>query len=179
MANICNYNMIVVSPKKENLERLIKIMKYKDEEYFIYRCFYVSSENEISFDKENDVYYMKLNGDVAWSVEKWFECDEDKEEKVIIGRNENNETIYGNAHYITLDILCKKLDLGIEVYAEESGCCFQEHFRINHYGECTFNESAEWILHWVDDNGNDLEEPYEEGGLDNYNEFSTLKEIYG
>jgi hypothetical protein len=168
--------MVVVSPNKENLERLIKIINYKDDEYFIYRCFSVS-ENEII--KENNLYTVNLCGSVAWSVSRWFEWKENKNEKVIIGRDENNNNIYGNAHYITLDILCERLNLGIEIFAEESGCCFQEHYTINHNGECICNESAEWIEHWVDEDGNDLDEPYEEGGLYDYNVFSTPEEIYG
>lgn len=180
MANNCWYNMVAVAPKKETLERLIRIMNYEDNEYFIYRCFSVSQNNEIIFDKKNNLYSVNLQGDVAWSCDMWFDGKENKDELIIIGRekDDHSKLIYGTAHYITLDLLCQKLDFGLEVFAEESGCEFQEHHTVNHNGE-HYDESADWREEWCDEDGNELDEPISIGGLENYLNFDTCEMIYG
>jgi hypothetical protein len=38
MPNWCSYTMKAVSKSKEALDRLISIMEYIDNEYYIYRC---------------------------------------------------------------------------------------------------------------------------------------------
>lgn len=179
MANCCMYDMVAVAPKKETLERLIKIMNYKDEEYFIYRCRSVS-EDEITFDENSNLYYVGIQGEVAWGCDKWFDTIENKEDLIHLGyeNNDYSKPILGTAHYITLDLLCSKLDFGIEVFGEESGCCFQQYFACNHKGE-HHHDSAHWVEHWCDDDGNELDEPYEEGGLDYYGDFNDFEEIYG
>jgi hypothetical protein len=167
MANDCWYSMVAVAPKKETLERFIKIMNYEDEEYFIYRC-RSSSPNEIVFDEKSNLYYVGIQGDVAWSCERWFETVENKNELIA----------NGTAHYITLDLLCQKLNFGLEVFAEESGCCFQEHHTVYHSGE-HYGESEEWHEEWCDEDGNELDEPISVGGFDYYLQFNNYEEIYG
>jgi hypothetical protein len=167
MANDCWYSMVAVAPKKETLERFIKIMNYEDEEYFTYRhC--VDLSDEITFDENSNLYYVGIQGNVAWSCESWFDTIE----------NHNQIIKDGTAHYITLDLLCPKLDFGIEVFGEESGCGFQEHHTINHNGE-HFGEDTEWREEWIDEDGNELDEPIVIGGLENYLDFSSYDEIYG
>lgn len=178
MANDCFYSMIAVSKDKSALERLIKIMEYKDDEYFIYRCFSVSNGENI--EKENDYYYVDITGEVAWSCTHWFETKEDKDCLIALGWDkETGKEINGTAHYISLDLLCKKLGIGVEVFSQESGCCFQEHYLVNHDGTFVFNESTNWELNWCDENGDELDEPIEIGGFDYYEEFSSVEEIYG
>ena len=167
MANSCFYNAVAVAPKKETLERLIKIMNYEDEEYFIYRCFN-AIKDEITFDEKSNLYYVGINGEVAWSCERWFETVEDKKDLM---KN-------GTAHYITLDLLCQKLDFGLEIFAEECGCEFQEHHTVDHNGE-HYGESVEWHEEWCDKDGNELDEPISTGGFDYYLQFNTYEEIYG
>ena len=173
MANCCLYEMCAVSKDENALKKLLDIMQYKDNDYYIYRCW--SAEGEIY--KDGDYYIVNLTGDVAWSCSNWFGSVEDKNDLII--KNENGNEVRGTAHYITLDLLAKKLGIGIEVYAEESGCCFQEHYLVNHLGEFIFNETEEWQEIWCDDDGNELDEPKEIGGFDYYGEFSSFDEIYG
>ena len=164
MANYCVYSMVAVSKDKSALERLIKIMRYEDEEYYIYRCFSAVG-NKI---EENDgLYSVLIDGDVAWSCSKWFESTEDF-----------NDISKTNAHYISLDLLCEKLGIGIELFSEESGNCFQEHYLVKHDGEIVFNESVEWTREWYDENDNLLDEPIERGGFEYYLNFSGIEEIY-
>lgn len=182
MANNCFYQMKVVADKKENIERLLTILNYKDNEYFIYRVF--SADNFDVIVEENGLFYAVIEGDVAWSCAKWFETEEDEKTLICLGyeKDENgmelfDKPIYGTAHYITLDLLCKKLNIGIELYSEECGCEFQEHYVVNHNGEIVVNKCVEWRTIYEDENGNELNEPYEEGGFGDW-EFALTNEIF-
>ena len=177
MANNCFYKMVAVAPKRETLERLINIMNYKDDEYFIYRCFSADAEDIVV---EDGLYSVDIQGDVAWSTTSWFDQTEDADRLVVVGYEGDDFTkpIYGTAHFITLDLLCERLDFGVEIYAEESGCCFQSYDACTHTGEYR-HDIAEWIEHITDESGNWLDEPYTEGGLSYYGEFNTPSVIYG
>ena len=182
MPNYCSYTMCAVSKDKKKLERLLKIMNYKDNVYYIYRCFGADSETDITttdnYTGNEPLYKVKIFGDVAWSCYKWFETEENKQDKVVL-RYDGANIIYGNAHYITLDILCKKLGIGIELFSEEPGCCFQEHYHVNHKGEILTSDCVEWHEIWCDNDGNELDEPYTEGGFEYYCDFMNASEIYG
>ena len=175
MANNCFYQMKAVAKNKEALERLVQIMKYKDSEYFIYRCF----EAESNIYKDGDFYVADISGDVARSCSKWFETQEKPEELVVLKMDDNWNPIHGTAHYISLDLLCKKLGIGIELFSEESGCQFQEHYSVNANGEFLVNECTYWTQEWYDENDNLLDEPIESGGFEYYGCFNYPKEIYG
>ena len=66
----------------------------------------------------------------------------------------------------------------MEVFAEESGCCFQEHHTVDHNGD-HYGESEEWHEEWFDEDGNELDEPISVGGFDYYLQFNSYEEIYG
>lgn len=175
MANNCFYTMKAVAKDKSALERLISIMTYKDPEYFIYRCFDANAE----ISQDGDYYVADITGDVAWSCTRWFESEEKPEELIILKYEDGMKPIYGTAHYITLDVLCKKLGIGIELYSEESGCCFQEHYIVNHNGELIINESVDWTEDWWDEeNDCEREEPLITGGFSYYCEFDDNDSIY-
>jgi hypothetical protein len=176
MANDCYYDMCAVAPKRETLERLIEIMNYNDDEYYIYRVFQ-ANPGEIEF--EDDLYTVRIQGYVAWSCNSWFETRESIEQKVCLGWDKyTHKEIYGNAHYITLDLLCERLDFGVEVYSEESGIGFQAYNACNHKGELQY-DVADWSEQLIDDEGNWLDEPIVCGGLPYYDEFNSIDEIYG
>ena len=176
MANNCFYTMKATSKDENALKRLISIMKYKDPEYFIYRCFSVSGD----ISKEGDYYVANLTGDVAWSCSKWFETEEKPEDLIVLKYDENMKEIYGTAHYISLDILCKKLEIGLELYSEESGCCFQEHYLVDANGNILIEDCVEWTEDWWDEeNDCERDEPVYTGGFDDYCCFAHAKEIFG
>ena len=175
MANNCFYQIKAVAKNKEALERLVQIMKYKDNEYFIYRCF----EAEANIYKDGDFYVADISGDVAWSCSKWFATQENKDELIVLEYDDNFNPTYGTAHYISLDLLCKKFGIGIELFSEESGCEFQEHYLVNSNGDFEFSECEHWEQNWYDENGNFLDEPIESGGFEYYGCFNYPKEIYG
>ena len=78
MANNCYYALKAVANNEEALKRLVRIMKYEDEEFFIYRCFQ-AIEGEIK-KEDNGLFSIEIEGDVAWSCAKWFDHEEDKNE---------------------------------------------------------------------------------------------------
>lgn len=184
MANDCAYTLKAVSKDEKSLRRLADIMQYKDNEYFIYRVF--SADCYADVYKEGDFFAMNICGDVAWSMSSWFVTEENFNihpvkdyERDANGKKDLFKRIYGTAHYITLDLLCKKLDIGIEAYSAECGYGFQQHCLINHKGEEIYNETVDWSEEWEDEDGNVLDEPIITGGFDDYEEFITAAEIYG
>ena len=175
MANNCFYQMRAVAKNKEALERLVQIMQHKDSEYFIYRCF----EAEANIYKDGDFYVADISGDMAWSCSKWFETQENKNELIVLDYDFKDSTVYGTAHYISIDLLCKILGIGVELFSEESGCQFQEHYLVNANGDFIFSEVTDWTQEWYDENWELLAEPIETGGFEYYGDFSFPNEIYG
>ena len=180
MPNFCSYDLKAVSKNKESLERLLNIMKYKDPEYYIYRCFQAFGDGGVV--EEGDYYTLMIFGDVAWRCHDWFEHEEDVSR--VLRKDDKFGFAYGDnwpgpAHYITLDMLCERLDIGIECWGQELGGCFQEHYLVNHKGEVVCRDCREYTEIWEDENGEDLEEPEKIGGFEEYCEFSFPEEIYG
>lgn len=166
MPNWCSYTMKAVSKDKKALDRLISIMSYNDKEYYIYRCSSVHVADEYTV---GDYFVVMLDGDVAWSCSRWFDSCE------II--NETNGA--SEAHYISIDLLCARLGIGVEVFSEEPGMQFQEHYLCHATGEIVDNECVPWTSSWFDDDGNDVDEPIESGGFDYYCDFDSPLRIYG
>lgn len=164
MPNWCSYSMKAVSKSKDALDRLIRIMSYEDKEYYIYRCASATMTDEYPY---GDYFAMYIEGEVAWSCGAWF----DRIERF-------DDTIESGGHYVTLDILCERLGIAVELFGEESGMEFQEHYLCNPNGDVLWDEHVEWHQTWFDDDGNDLPEPIESGGFDYYGEFGTASEIY-
>lgn len=180
MANNCEYAMQLVSKDKNVLKKMYDILNYKDNDYFIYRVFdvYINAQTvDEAIEKYDTLFTLEVFGDVAWDISQWFSTKEMIEEKIINGYDNNNEPIYGSAHYITLDLLCKKLGVGVEVWAQEPGCCFEGYATSNMRGE-TYVEHKDWTVRYEDENGKELNPPEEEGGFENFGEFSFPDEIY-
>lgn len=140
MPNICLYSMCVKG-KKENIEEFIKVIKadydYGTMEFthdrHLFRVF-SADDNEIE-QVDDDVYEVIINGDCAWSVsscmfESYYYSD--------LKQRFPNEF-----RGTTLPIESERLNLDIEVYSEECGCCFQEHYVIIH-GDINVYDSVDW-----------------------------------
>ena len=123
MANDCYFDMMVVSPNRESVERMYKIMKYEDPEYYIYRVRDVSESSDIEYDDISGLYYQTLCGDVAWSASRWVTDEPNPEDKAENG-----------AGYTVLPELAKVLDISFEVFTEECGMCFSEYLHITPEG---------------------------------------------
>jgi hypothetical protein len=156
--------MKAVSKSKEALDLLIRIMSYEDKDYYIYRCAVIEVSDEF---QENEYFVAMLYGDVAWSCDSWF----DRIERI-------DETIESGGNYVTLDILCERLGIAVEVFGAESGMEFQEHYLCNPKGDVLWNECVGWHQDWFDEDGDGLLEPIESGGFDYYCDFDTASAIY-
>ena len=130
MANNCDYELKAVSKDKSSLERLVKIMKYEDDEFYINRCFN-ACPSDIK-EEEGGYFSISIFGDCAWSCGLWFSVDGDNpSNKIVTGRDSEGRDIYGTAHYSAFPHICKVLGISLELYSQEPGCQFQEHGIVN------------------------------------------------
>ena len=147
MPNYCNYSMCVVG-KKENIEEFIKVIQadynYGAMEFsydrHMFRVFEaVCDEIEERFDGR---YQVIINGYCAWSVASCM---------LEHGYYREFKKDYGsNFRGTTLPIESERLNLDIEVFSEESGMCFQEHYIISN-GDIECEECIEWEEVWIEE----------------------------
>ena len=157
MPNYCNYSMCVVG-SKENIEEFIRVIKadynYQTMEFdfdrHMFRVFEAECDDiEERFDGR---FQTVINGYCAWSVASCM---------LAHGYYSDCEARYGdNFRGTTLDMESGRLHLDIEVYSEEGGVCFQEHYVIID-GGIVCDECVDWYEYWVD--GYDSKEEAEEG----------------
>lgn len=148
MPNYCNYSMCVVGKQRKNVEEFIKIMNadynYGTMEFnsdrHMFRVFEATCDE---IEKRDDgKFQVIINGYCAWSVSSCMLRD---------GYYGNFKRDYpDNFRGTTLDIESKKLKLDIEVYSDECGMCFQEHYIITN-GEIVCDECVDWSEIWVED----------------------------
>lgn len=133
MPNLCDYDMRVEG-KKDDIEKLHRIMKFKDEVH-MYRIF---SADVYDLEKKNeDIYVASICGDCAWSV---YVCMLEGPFCYYQGEQEGTSLLQ----------LSKALNLKIEVYSSESGFGFQEHYYIER-GELKVNEEKDYGEFWFDE----------------------------
>ena len=123
MANNAFYHMKVVGDSK-NVEEFIRAMKWQGE-YTVQGVGRVF--NADVYEKEDD--YAIIGGDCAWSV-------------ISAMRNEGNPN--------NIEKLSARLNLAIEVYCEECGFEFQEHFLVKN-GNVMIDECVDWEEYAVED----------------------------
>lgn len=166
MANNCDYVLQVTALNKEAIERFYKIMKYEDNEYFLYRVFAANPSCDDGWvEKADDFYTAEFWGDVAWSPSPWVNDEPNP-----------NEYIKTGAHYSNLQEICKALNIAVEVWAKECGNCFQEHITVNNHGELIDHETVEWEDEWGDEETGEWHE--ETGGFDEYGDFYLPTEVF-
>ncbi len=136
MPNWCKYEICVVSKDKASIERFGRILHYEDNEYYLYRVLEANTDEAII--EENGYYYQTILGHVAWSAGNWFRPDDERKP------SENG------AVFITLTELTKKLSIAVEIFSEESGCCFAEHIACND-GIITINEYTPYTSLYAED----------------------------
>lgn len=147
MPNYCNYELLAKG-SKENLLKLKEVFqsnynyKKQDDGAFIendcnwkhlFRVFEAESiENDL------DEGEINIYGYCAWSV---YCCMCEGEYTYY------SDTIdeYGDAFKgTTLQELSRELNLDIEIFSDESGCGFMEHYAYRK-GECIHNECVDWV----------------------------------
>lgn len=147
MPNYCNYSMCVVGTK-ENVEEFAKIMNadynYGTMEFSYDRhMFRVFEANYDEIEEMGDgTFQVVIDGYCAWSVSSCM---------LEHGYYKDCKERYGNNFRgTTLLIESKRLGVDIEVYSEESGMCFQEHYIISD-GKLVRNECVDWCEYWIED----------------------------
>lgn len=163
MSNPCFYTMHAVSKNEETLKRLLNIMNEQDNEYFIFRCDQANLERNW---KEKDLFIYDIRGSVAWTCSYWIGNVEKKDA---------DHTLPNGAHYVTLDILAKRLDFGFEIYAEEDSNQFEQHIHCTHKGK-----TEETTLDYEEDWDDVRDESKKVGGFGyDFCNFLNGKKIYG
>ena len=176
MPNYCNYSMCVKGTK-ENVEEFIKVIqadyKYDTMEFSYDRHLFRVFEAEYDEIEEvcDDVYQAVINGYCAWSVNS---CMLDQHFSSYY--NGLKERYPNDFRGTTLQIESEKLNLDIEVYSEECGMCFQEHYIILK-GNIVCDECVDWQEYCISDY-NTKEEAEEEYGIEITDEEWNCGEDY-
>lgn len=171
MSNDCSGTLRIVARKKEVLSRVREIGNYRDKEYFLSRC---KSFIPIEPIAESDGYYIQdFSVCGAWNCSRFFTENEDESQ-----RNTNG------AHLSNLQALAYRLGFGAELFAEEIGFGFCEHYAANHYGVMTAEEVADYTMHFPRGKDGlpdyDADCQYDYGDLnDGYGEYMPAQKIYG
>ncbi len=141
MANTCEWEMKVVGKTKESLRRIVDILLYRDPEFCLYRCRqndFHDWEKEFApeKDEESGLWYVDLEGEVAWTCAGWFE----RRESCFYGEKVEG----GSGTFSIFQDICKALNIGVELYAADIDDYRQEHHAVNHLGELVVEEYAEF-----------------------------------
>lgn len=130
MANICSFSMRVRGTH-ENIESFYKALN-QEGTIWMGR----GAEADIEYEDED---IASIDGWCKWSVYSALIANaismREKPELWLIDSDKNRE-------YITLEEACKKWNIDMEVYSEEYGCCFQEHYLIEK-GDVIINDCVE------------------------------------
>lgn len=125
MANFCEMDLHVASKNEEAVKAIKDAFTFNEDEGICAGRIYDSFIYEEGFNKETGEYYAYIMADIAWSVKSAI-----LDKKVLQG-------------------LIEKYKLDLEIYSEEPGCGFMEHFRWE-CGEQVENEVADFALIHLD-----------------------------
>lgn len=148
MPNYCNYEMHIKGRKEACKEFRKMMVDYNLPKHF-WRVFEADIVEESGSEEE---YVMHIAGYCAWSV---YSC-------MFEGKHTYAEDFGGTS----LQKESERLQLEIEVYSEEPGLQFMEHYYFNN-GEELINEEIKWECHYYDeDEYESFDEWLEDVGLD-------------
>ena len=157
MPNYCYYEMHVKG-KRENIEEFVKVMIDYERPQHFWRVF---SADTVYGDPDPDgITVASIAGDCAWSV---YSC-------MCIGPC----TYAGDAdkeHQTSLQKESERLHLEIEVYSDEPGMAFQEHYHYN-YGKELDHDCIDCVHYWFEEIDGESEE-------DRQKRFEEFKSEYG
>ena len=146
MANICSFSMLV-NGTHENIEKFYKAMS-QDGDIWMGR----GAEAEIQYDDDYDGEgndRANIDGWCKWSIQSALY------DNAISMRVKPEMWYFGNVdnaklEFITFVEASKKWNLEVEIFSEESGCCFQEHYIVRK-GIVELDECVEWCEYYLDD----------------------------
>lgn len=172
MANICNYTMRIAG-KKENRMAFLKALSQVGK-YAIGRGAVVTRITR-STDR-----FCTVEGWLKWSVKSsLIDCAESMQRQKN-GKNEHwMQSFIEKYEFLTIEEAVDKFQVDVEIYSEEPGCAFAEHYTYEHDEDPCYEETEFKLLYLPD------YESYEEfiedypGKKDEISkeEFELLKEI--
>lgn len=142
MANICSFSMCVKGTH-ENIEKFYNAM-CQDGNIYVGR----GADAQIKYDDEDGVAF--IDGWCKWSIISAMV------DNAISMRTEPNMWGWGKGvdasklEFITLWEACGRWNIDMEVYSEEPGCCFQEHYLVVD-GQVVYEDCVEWNEYDLDD----------------------------
>lgn len=139
MANICDFVMRVRGAH-DNIEKFYNAMSQNGKIYMGR-----GASAEINYEDDR---VAEIHGWCKWSVVSAL-IDNAISMRTEPGRWLFDEDV-NELEFITLIEACQRWNLDMEVYSEESGCCFQEHFMVID-GELVIDECVEWNEYCIDD----------------------------
>ena len=159
MANICNFSMMVKG-KKENIESFIAMMEQEGNVYMGRGAVINFTDME---EVDNGKYRCQIDGYTKWSIQSSLIDNaismRIKPDMWNFGENVDKTKL----SFVTLFEACEQLELDMEVYSEECGNCFQEHYLFVD-GELVKNECVDYEERYNEDT-----DEYESiGGFDSW-----------
>ena len=159
MANTCIFSM-VVKGKKENIETFLDMMQQKGKVWMGRGAIVDFTDlGEV----ESGKHRYQIDGETKWSIQSSLISN------AVSMRTEpekwcfNDGTDKTELSFVTLFEACERLDLDMEVYSEECGIGFQEHFLFVD-GELLADECVDYTEVY-----NEETDEYEpEGGFDDW-----------
>ena len=141
MANLCSFS-IKVKGEHEKIEHFYNALQQKGN-VWLGR----GASADLEFEDKN---IAKIYGFCKWSiysalVDNARSMREHPERWSFGDRGDSRDLTF-----ITLDEASKMWNLEIEIYSEESGCCFQEHYLLNN-GTFEIDECVRWEEYFLDE----------------------------
>lgn len=132
MANNCFFTMRVSGREEKNIRELVNRLRGEGRIGSPWRVFSsdIVEDFTICPNRKDGLGYMRIDGDCAWSVKS----------SMIDCRREQS-----------LPSAAEELDLTIEIFSSEPGCCFQEHYLILNTGDIAIEECIEYREICVED----------------------------
>ena len=142
VANICSFSMFVRG-EAEDIKCFYNAMCQNGNIYMGR-----GADAEINLDEEDGSAH--IDGWCKWSVQSALV------DNATDMRNNPGKWYWGEnvdpskLEFITLWEACREWNIDMEVYSEEGGCCFQEHY-VCIKGDVICDECVEWYEYFIDD----------------------------
>lgn len=150
MPNYCYYSMCAIG-SKDSIEEFIKVIQadydYGTMEFSYDRHFFRVFEADDDEIKKigPHLYQVTISGNCAWSVSSCMFNDHSTSYYASL-KSRYPKDFRGT----TLPIESERLNLNIEVFSEECGMCFQEHYVIIN-GDIIVRECVDWEEYCLED----------------------------
>ncbi len=143
MPNYCYYEMHVKG-KRENIEEFVKVMTDYERPQHFWRVF--SAYTDYRAPDQDGLTIASIAGDCAWSV---YSC-------MCIGPCTYAGDV-DESRRTSLQKESERLQLEIEVFSDEPGMCFQEHYLYNK-GDELVAECVDCVHHWFEEISDESDE---------------------